>query len=137
MRFSDNKVFRGKTLDTQEWVQGYYCLTDNNQAIIVTDIDDDSLYASQDGKKYFPVLDFNYKYVDPDSVGMFVGKFDVNGKPIFEGDIFKDNNPRRLSNALKIVSYLSDYCYYPYIGEDNRQIEVVGNIIDNPEMVGL
>ena len=125
-KFTENKIFRGKKITTQQWVVGYYCPLNEEEAIIIDCIDDTV-------RPY----EFIYYKVYANSVGMYIGKNDINGKQIFEGDIFKDNNPRRLSDKLKVIAYMPDHCYYPYVGEEHRQLEVVGNIIDNPEMVGL
>lgn len=124
--FTENKIFRGKKIATQQWVIGYYCPLNEEEALII-DCVDDTVHP----------YEFVYYKVYADSVGMYIGKDDINGKQMFEGDILKDNNPRRLSDKLQVVAYISDHCYYPYVGEEHRQFEVVGNIIDNPEMSGL
>lgn len=93
----------------------------------------------------------NVWHIDADTVGQYTGMTDKNGKRIFEGDI------------LKIKSYDYDYEYITQVyyschtlcvdiygqdydstaigfaddiwDEDCCEIEVIGNIYDNPELL--
>jgi uncharacterized phage protein (TIGR01671 family) len=130
-------LFRGKSVVSGEWCEGYYVALDNKHHWI---------YSS---KKYFGVV--------PETVGQFTGLTDTNGKKIFEGDIV-----RFAKNIYQIVFTVGSFALYDEQGEmiskigghndhcysfmdlyveccweDNcaYDIEVIGNIHDNPELL--
>lgn len=124
--------FRGKRIDNGEWVYGY--LADEDY---INDIDS---------------IDLSSIEVDRDTVGQFTGLFDKNGKEIYEGDIISVNG-----KYPKLVKYINDYaCFCLANIEDldeemdtgywhqvspgwwnssKREIQVIGNIYDNPELI--
>lgn len=80
-------------------------------------------------------------YVKPKTVGQFTGRFDKNDVPVFEGDIVKGKSYRGhefvgvvgfrdCSFIIKndIASY---YCWTDY------EVEVIGNIHQNPELMEM
>lgn len=126
-------LFRGKRLDNGEWVEGF-------------------ITAACDcaGRLYFieqPAQDLddcNYSYeVDFTTIGQYTGLNDKNGIKIFEGDIV-DFSDRSDGDGYGVVKYDTDETefefeydniyrslgsYYP------KNIEVIGNIYDNPELL--
>lgn len=89
--------------------------------------------------------------VIPETVGRYTGLTDKNGKKIFEGDIllYKYKHDKRDVCCNGWVSYNQKMCAHVirYINgefcfadedffEDVEQIEVIGNIYDNPELLG-
>lgn len=72
-------------------------------------------------------------------VMQFTGLLDKNGKEIFEGDIIQDEDGWK-----KVVTYNEDVweegCYH-YAGfsflNSADQIEVIGNIYENPELISV
>lgn len=126
-------LFRGKCSNNGEWVEGFY--------------------TKQNISHYFgcPVIENNVDdyMVEEYTVGQFTGLIDRNDKKIFEGDIVKTKYGR-----LCIVVWFSSTAYigwdlkpvdtiencihtkapdaYDVFEKDN--LEVVGNIYDNPEL---
>ena len=72
-------LFRGKRLDTKEWVTGYpfHGDVECNKMIVVKE-----LTANNKTSFYSAFFD-----VDPESIGQYTGREDINGEKLFEGDI--------------------------------------------------
>lgn len=80
--------------------------------------------------------------VDPETVGQYIGLTDKNGKKVFEHDIVKAYDPLDEISFIGVVKYFdgsfyicdTDFCSY-YRWAD-YEVEVIGNIYDNPELMG-
>ena len=130
-------LFRGKRIDNGELVEG----------VIVhqTDFYGDSVdrYFIIDGTDTDDNIGPAYR-VHPDTVGQFTGLTDKNGKMIFEGDFVVV--PLSGKSAKGIVEYFkTDICgfvvitqpqYSNYVLQKNYAYEVIGNIHDNPDLLG-
>ena len=82
----------------------------------------------------------NVWHIDADTVGQYTGLTDKNGTKIFEGDIVKYGDTvhnvvfeQRNGTAYfgLVYSTLETLSFGHY--QDLKQIEVIGNIHDNPE----
>lgn len=128
--------FRGKRTDNGEWVYGYYYK---------------AKYYRTNGElcDYItvPRLDEyiipSPKYVvDASTIGQYTGLKDRNGTKIFEGDIVK----KFWFGKMSIYQIYYDNGLASFIGRasmkittfdyDSEEIEVIGNIYDNPELLG-
>lgn len=129
-------VFRGKRKDNGKWIEGYYFKKLN-------------LYTEDGFPLYHGIADlppFGAEVI-PETVGQFTGLVDRNGKRIFEGDIIKDCD----YDHIHTVRYFGDEDYPAFDCHPEIQfcecnglshlvavsaIEVIGNIHDNPELLG-
>ena len=83
--------------------------------------------------------------VDYRTIGQYTGLTDMNDTKIFEGDIlqvnYHGNEVGRVYIYYKYAMYLCNTIYgdidYDTLGmlNANYQLEVIGNVYDNPEMV--
>lgn len=135
--------FRGKEENSGEWVYGYYCRGGWIDPVSGIETPRHIIHAEY-------LFD-----VDPDTVGQYTGLKDKNGKEIYEGDVVKTQFS---STPFGIVTWHdSGYFFvdtsfgkwrhfgdgYISIGDlmdkqldvERVQLEVIGNICDNPELL--
>ncbi len=125
-------LFRGKDIDTGEWVEGYYEFG----------YDDRTEHPTH----YMWVLNHTERYgemfiVIPETVGQYTGLTDKNGRKIFEGDIIQ-----AMVKKFEIYFSTDRGGWYPFACGDGcgccedetiyvERAEVIGNIHDNPELL--
>ena len=83
-------------------------------------------------------------HIDADTVGQYTGLTDKNGTKIFEGDII-DFLYRSGYDDYGIVQYDADETEFGFVYNSiyeglgrhyqSKDIEVIGNIYDNPELL--
>lgn len=119
-------LFRGKMIANGKWSEGNLLVT--KQGCCITP--DATVLGS-------------YGAVDPETVGQYTGLTDKNGTKIFEGDIvkygdtvhnvvFEQRNGTAYFGLVYSTFETLSFGYY----QDLKQIEVIGNIYDNPELLG-
>lgn len=140
-------IFRAKRKDNGEWVEGSLIIAKNFCCIL------------QDEEKVHP-LDYPYlgnesgcidgyaTPVIPETVGQYTGLLDKHGKKIFEGDIVKIHwkyvnagceedcfymvEWHKSWNGWSLTNIKAIQSCYLYQARDG---EVIGNVIDNPELL--
>lgn len=110
-------LFRGKRVDNGKWVVGYFFNLNDRESDL------------------------------PKTVGQYTGLTDKNGKKIFEGDIIVITDAYGNKVTYTVEYKPTAFCvsqlgvnYSTYLGDFNNgkyEIEIIGNIYDNPELLEL
>lgn len=127
--------FRGKCIDTGEWVYGDL-LQDGDLSFVVGSL------------KEFMDTPVNECLVNPDTVGQYTGLKDRNGKEVYENDILRVYDRKTYFNIIvswskEAVAFMACYCdknqsplsWFSNLLPNGYEIEVLGNIHDNPELL--
>ena len=133
-------LFRGKSLRTEKWIQGYLFFCWERAYIAWGMVNDNA----------------DMKEVDPETICQYTGLTDKNGRKIFEGDICEfsvfDYNGSDTQYKGVVVYTGSRFMLWKsekseYYGSDggfdldwvvgqDDEFEIIGNIFDNPELIG-
>ena len=122
-------LFRGKRIDNGDLVEGAF-LNDRDGAFYICHTVSDISYGDSGNRRRIGC----WYNVDPSTVGQYTGLKDKNGNKIFEGDILA------LRNGIPRVVRFEDGAF---VLENTaipmrfaNKFEVIGNITDNPELLG-
>ena len=133
--------FRGKRIDGQGWVYGFYLLDEQHKTprhcIWTREFNGIGI-----GNDITEVL--------PESVGQWTGLVDRHGKEIFEGDVIRftrNTGPiykPTISSDVCVVRWVEEKSSFRLCYRTQRQkfhtaysdkYEIIGNIHDNPELM--
>ena len=140
-------LFRGKCVNSADWIIGKYLFEqyiDSNALCIA-----EGTITAND---YSEILG-DWCEVIPETIGQFTGLTDKNGRKIFEGDIIHLEYSQVFFGGVYFGEYTAEVSYKegcfitdginngdeietPLSGFDNDEIEIIGNIHDNPELLG-
>ena len=120
-------LFRGKRIDNENWETGSLVFLRKGTS------EEKAFIADKMTAYHTPVVS--------DSIGQYTGLTDKNGKKVFEHDLVKAYDPLDEISFIGVVKYFdgsfyicdTDFCsYYRWI---YYEVEVIGNIHDNPELL--
>nr|DAZ62840.1 MAG TPA: YopX protein [Caudoviricetes sp.] len=130
--------FRGKMLDSDDFVYGYYIHSE-----LPNEIFEHKIYCADVNR----LID-----VKEETVGQYTGLHDKNGKEIYEEDVVKITNKNSkvipIKPLIAQIVWSEEYLAYILITTSVKDafenlgdyidydIEVIGNIYDNPELLG-
>lgn len=126
-------LFRGKRKDNGEWVYG-----------------NSVLFFKETTKIYGELVQWREVEVIPETVGQFTGLTDKDGNKIFEGDIVRYETIAHngYEGIYKVVFEDRNGCGYFGIAYSDietcvfcfstpaSQMDIIGNVYDNPELLG-
>jgi uncharacterized phage protein (TIGR01671 family) len=149
-------LFRGKRKDNGEWVSAFSIMKSmiDGEWVLYVGASRD---AWMDLDKHYNLVnaetlaDCLFYSVHPETIGQFIGLVDRNGTKVFEGDILRPWSSYHESYGEPcVVEYGASNCsccdgvYGWYLNNGdirdldtkNTWYEVVGNIHDNPDLIG-
>lgn len=131
--------FRGKRLDNGEWVYGNLVKYPKTEKWVPQS--EIWFFDDEGGGEH-------YYIVNPTTVGQFTGLYDKDGNEIYEGDICKYSyiNPMtreertfvwkvEWSNGAYWLHSIDDSLQDTLLWIQHKEIEVIGNIYENPELL--
>lgn len=137
-------LFKAKRLDNGEWVEGYYQKRFSSTSPIIEGVEH-LIFKSES-----PTV-WEYARIDKTTLCQYTGLTDKNGNKIWENDVCYyddidvcvvrfgeyDNN-----TGHKHVGFYTAWRKYKYMFRSDigfwvkeRELEVIGNIFDNPELL--
>lgn len=132
-----NYLFRGKRKDNGEWVYwniyGEFCTSKGRRTRLII--------KTPYGEKYYHYIHEIKQLIDPETIGQYTGLTDKNGKKIFEGDIVDILDENEEIGVIKwadddaMFTINSDGWYTSFNIYWSIDLEVIGNIHDNPELL--
>lgn len=137
-------LFRGKRTFNNDWIEGGYCCCDNKSYIVISIryIPDTRDWDEADYYEENPVYKPVFIEVVPKTVGQYTGLTDKNGTRIFEDDIVDILTE---NEEIGVIAYdeggfvvnADGFCVDFHANINGTDLEVIGNIYDNPELLGV
>jgi hypothetical protein len=123
---------RGQRIDNNEWVYGYYYKQIQRNSFVpekpilwerhfIRLLEADGIFLAYE--------------VKPETIGQFIGLYDSSGKEIYEKDIMGWESYELTKNKIRwVVVFSPERGFKTWSSSKNDEI-VIGNIIDNPELL--
>lgn len=136
--------FRGKRSDNGEWVE---CGTlihlsgTDEQFFYMPKIGDNAHIGTDKTGNVVCIPECNFYRIVPETVGQYTGQDAIGNVPIFEGDIvWNDEEDERavISWDKDESKFVIEYegWFADFSNTYGFELEVIGNIHDNPELIG-
>ena len=134
-------LFKAKCINNDEWVEGFYL----KRTSVFGKIEHRIFYEVENGYEFEPVI--------PETLCQYTGFTDKNGQKIWENDIAHyhgthddicvirygeyNNNSRNHHIGFYTDWKTFDFMFRQDLGfwVDERELEVIGNIFDNPKFM--
>lgn len=140
-------LFKGKKKDNGEWIEGY--LFDDGMLGEKRMFIGKLVIAPYEGpiRGKWTVIANGFAEVDPDTICEYTGLTDKNGNRIWEDDICDRKEPYpeivKMHNGDWTLDYSYScgkdygycYCNLGFYTVERKEVEVIGNIFDNPELI--
>ncbi len=136
-------LFRGKTL-SGKWVEGFFLIRKERCKGDKTFMSEETIISSgicEISGAYAERTEVLEDEVIPETVGQYTGLNDKNGKKIFEGDIvsivYAPGTPTVINTVVEYIgaSFYGSTNYDCWELDNYSELEVIGNIHDNPELL--
>lgn len=140
-------LFKAKRKDNGEWIEGYYIYHIRRTICPFGDSvkpEDEQHVIMQDGFSDWNMpRDTVFFNIDPKTLCQYTGLKDKNGNRIWENDIVRIENS--MDEGIGNVEFYGSMWYvdgepnnnlYDIVEYDDGEVEVIGNIFDNPKLLG-
>jgi len=132
--------FRGKNINTQEWIYGGTLLNlDDGKNLYMPAIHTKANADEDDNGNIIRIEDCVIYKIDPETVGLFIGIYDKNGKEVYEGDVVRCWGGECChgifeSDMILEITDITDLDTMAWLSNADN-VDVIGNIYDNPELL--
>lgn len=149
-------LFRGKRFDNGEWVESGNIIRFNPERgedlVFIPGMNEKCISTHDEFDNIVAFVEVGFYKVNPKTVGQFTGLTDKNDERIFEGDIVHVLGNQQVEdwknvNYIGSIAFLdAGFCVIDGTIEDHAfrryqlprldfDLEVIGNIHDNPELL--